>query len=126
MSRIYYTYPALYILLGLAVMMSFALLALRAPRCRLRPLLNSSPLSLQQLGTRDYIRDYIHTSRDNIAGLLEYKPVDAIKDIEVNGFVRSVRSQKRYHFVSLGDGSTLEPLQAVVPAYQAEGWEICV
>lgn len=30
---------------------------------------------------------------------------------------------KRAHFVSLGDGSSLDGVQAVVPADQAEGWE---
>lgn len=97
--------------------MSFIQLALRAPRCRFRP----SLISLQPLVTRNCS---IHTSRDTIAAILDSKPLDAINDVEVSGFVRSVRSQKRHHFVSLGDGSSLEPLQAVVPADQAEGWGI--
>ncbi|KAJ1325770.1 asparaginyl-tRNA synthetase [Microdochium nivale] len=44
--------------------------------------------------------------------------------ITVDGFVRSVRSQKRHSFVSLGDGSSLDALQAVVPADLAQGLAI--
>ncbi|KAF7198073.1 Asparagine--tRNA ligase, mitochondrial [Pseudocercospora fuligena] len=40
-------------------------------------------------------------------------------DIEVNGWVRSVRKQKRTAFIHLGDGSTTEPLQAVLKPEQA-------
>lgn len=33
----------------------------------------------------------------------------------VDGWVRSVRKQKRIAFAALGDGSTLSPLQVVLP-----------
>ncbi|KAI2603601.1 asparaginyl-tRNA synthetase [Hypoxylon fragiforme] len=42
-------------------------------------------------------------------------------DVYIDGFVRSVRAQKEIHFVTLSDGSSLEPLQAVVPVSQAKG-----
>jgi asparaginyl-tRNA synthetase len=38
----------------------------------------------------------------------------------VNGFVRSVRKQKRHAFAAIGDGSTVEPLQVVMTPPQAE------
>ncbi|EME77964.1 uncharacterized protein MYCFIDRAFT_57457 [Pseudocercospora fijiensis CIRAD86] len=42
-------------------------------------------------------------------------------EIEVTGWVRSVRTQKRVAFVHLGDGSTTEPLQAVLkPVHAAD------
>lgn len=42
--------------------------------------------------------------------------------VEVNGFVRSVRKQKRVAFAALSDGTTLEPLQIVLTPEQAEGY----
>ncbi|KAF1984501.1 asparaginyl-tRNA synthetase [Aulographum hederae CBS 113979] len=41
--------------------------------------------------------------------------------ISVNGFIRSVRKQKKHAFASIGDGSTLSPLQALLSPEQAEG-----
>ena len=41
--------------------------------------------------------------------------------ITVNGFVRSLRKQKRVAFAAIGDGSSLEPLQAVLSPEQANG-----
>ncbi|KAG9243006.1 asparaginyl-tRNA synthetase-like protein [Calycina marina] len=40
--------------------------------------------------------------------------------VEVNGRVRSVRRQKKWTFASIGDGTTLEPLQAIMTPEQAE------
>ncbi|KAF7169254.1 hypothetical protein CNMCM5623_002072 [Aspergillus felis] len=41
--------------------------------------------------------------------------------IKINGFVRSVRKQKRFAFAEITDGSTIEPLQAFLkPAQAAE------
>lgn len=43
------------------------------------------------------------------------------QEIQVNGFIRSVRKQKRFAFAEISDGSTVEPLQAVLkPAQAAE------
>jgi hypothetical protein len=39
----------------------------------------------------------------------------------VNGWVRSVRTQKHVAFVALGDGTTLKPLQVVLQPDQADG-----
>lgn len=52
-----------------------------------------------------------------IANLLER---DASSDqVEVNGWVRSVRKQKRIAFAALGDGSTIDSIQAVLKPEQA-------
>lgn len=97
--------------------MSFTPLALRAQRYRFRIPLNP----LQQLGTRTYKS----TERTRtIADLLDFKPPEPVPDTTANGWVRSVRAQKQHHFVSIGDGSSLVPIQAVVPPDQAEGWDI--
>lgn len=43
------------------------------------------------------------------------------KEIKINGFIRSVRKQKRFAFAEISDGSTVEPLQAILkPAQAAE------
>lgn len=43
------------------------------------------------------------------------------QEIKVNGFIRSVRKQKRFAFAEISDGSTVEPLQAILkPAQAAE------
>jgi len=57
----------------------------------------------------------------SVAQLLQWKPQEEIEDVVVNGFVRSVRGLKAHRFVSLGDGSSLAPLQAVVETDRAEG-----
>ncbi|KAI9772063.1 MAG: asparaginyl-tRNA synthetase [Geoglossum simile] len=41
--------------------------------------------------------------------------------VTVNGFVRSVRKQKSVAFAAIGDGTTVEPLQAVLSPSQADG-----
>ncbi|KAI2631298.1 asparaginyl-tRNA synthetase [Hypomontagnella submonticulosa] len=91
----------------------------------LLPLLRGAPLRKPlKLSSRLPPRAFISTIPSSIAGFLDFKPHEAVSDVKVDGFVRSVRAQKRYHFVSLGDGSSLESLQAVVPADQAEGLNI--
>lgn len=60
-------------------------------------------------------------ARRSIAKLLEWKPQEKASDVVVTGFIRSVRSMKSRSFVALGDGSSLAPLQAIVPMNQAEG-----
>jgi aspartyl/asparaginyl-tRNA synthetase len=42
--------------------------------------------------------------------------------VTVNGFVRSVRRQKRTAFAAIGDGSSLKSLQAVLTPEQADGY----
>ncbi|EKV06913.1 Asparaginyl-tRNA synthetase Slm5, putative [Penicillium digitatum PHI26] len=41
------------------------------------------------------------------------------QEIKVNGFIRSVRKQKRFAFAEISDGSTVEPLQAILNPAQA-------
>lgn len=59
----------------------------------------------------------------SIAECLRWEPESEEDNVVVQGYVRSVRGMKTHRFVSLGDGSSLAPLQAVVPAdtNQAEG-----
>lgn len=65
----------------------------------------------------------------NIASLLARSPASASLGVEqssggtirVNGFVRTVRKQKRVAFAAVGDGSSLESLQVVLNPEQAEG-----
>ncbi|KAH0363150.1 asparaginyl-tRNA synthetase, partial [Aureobasidium melanogenum] len=40
-------------------------------------------------------------------------------EIEVNGYVRTIRKQKRIAFAAVGDGSSLQPVQAVLTPDQA-------
>ncbi|KAI1100765.1 asparaginyl-tRNA synthetase [Jackrogersella minutella] len=79
---------------------------------------------LRLVPSRVISRAFISTAPSSIAGFLDFKPHDPVSDVKIDGFIRSVRAQKRYAFVSLGDGSSLESLQAVVPADQAEGLNI--
>lgn len=59
----------------------------------------------------------------SVAKLLDRKAGNEVGDVVVNGFVRSVRHMKSQSFVSLGDGSSLAPLQALVPPDRSEGCE---
>lgn len=78
----------------------------------------TSALSRRQISTN-------HGSPRSVAKLLELDPTAdagrAAAKVVVNGFVRSVRAMKSRYFVALGDGSSLAPLQALVPKEQAEG-----
>lgn len=75
---------------------------------RSRPFSSSPPLSGDTASTPP-----------SIASLLDRGPADA-NNVYVNGFIRSARSQKRRSFVAIGDGSTLEPLQALLSPEQAQ------
>ncbi|KAI1174512.1 asparaginyl-tRNA synthetase [Nemania sp. FL0916] len=66
-------------------------------------------------------RASISLSPVNISGLLALEPSEPVEDVNIQGYVRSIRAQKHHHFVALGDGSSLKSLQAVVPADKAEG-----
>jgi asparaginyl-tRNA synthetase len=51
-------------------------------------------------------------------------PQQTLQDNEtltINGYVRTVRKQKRIAFAAIGDGSTLQTVQAVLPPQLAEG-----
>lgn len=66
----------------------------------------------------------------NIAALLRPAPLSSSSQkppadgdqVMVNGFVRTVRKQKRIAFTAIGDGSTLQTVQAVMPPHLAEGF----
>jgi asparaginyl-tRNA synthetase len=58
----------------------------------------------------------------NIASLLKSSANDTNEsspEIEVNGYVRTIRKQKRIAFAAVGDGSSLQPVQAVLTPNQA-------
>ncbi|OTB00619.1 hypothetical protein M426DRAFT_65535 [Hypoxylon sp. CI-4A] len=91
----------------------------------LRPLLRgASTRNPLNIPSRSIRRAFISTAPTSIAEFLDFKPHEPVSDVKIDGFIRSVRAQKQHHFVSLGDGSSLESLQAVVPAAQAEGLHI--
>lgn len=50
-----------------------------------------------------------------IKSILDWKPEEKVCDVVVDGWVRSIRAMKTRAFIALGDGSSLAPLQAVVP-----------
>lgn len=52
------------------------------------------------------------TGAPGIVALLDR--TEPASNVEANGWVRSVRKQKKVAFAAIGDGSTLEPLQAVM------------
>jgi asparaginyl-tRNA synthetase len=43
-------------------------------------------------------------------------------NITINGFIRSIRNQKARSFAVIGDGTSLEPLQALLTPAQAQGY----
>jgi len=53
-----------------------------------------------------------HLKRVNVSQLLTQD--SEARDVDVYGWVRSLRKQKKVAFAALGDGSTLDPLQAVL------------
>lgn len=60
-----------------------------------------------------------HLERVNVARLLS-RPTEA-DSVDVYGWVRSLRRQKKVAFAAIGDGSTLDPLQAVLkPEHAAQ------
>ncbi len=70
---------------------------------------------------------YLHTGSSStpssIAHLLDRGPAEP-ENVVVNGFIRSIRNQKTRSFASLGDGSSLEPLQALLTPAQAHRSEL--
>ncbi|KXH34905.1 asparaginyl-tRNA synthetase [Colletotrichum simmondsii] len=60
-------------------------------------------------------RRYLSTApRRTVAQFLQWKPETEVKDVVVNGYVRSVRNMKTDRFVNIGDGSSRSPIQALV------------
>jgi asparaginyl-tRNA synthetase len=73
---------------------------------------------------RQEFRALKSTLPKTVADYLNWKPTEPAGCSHVDGYIRSVRAQKKWHFVSLGDGTSIDGLQAVVPADKAEGWDI--
>lgn len=93
-----------------------------AARVCLRPsrFSHQFPVRVQLPSRRHISAD--HGAPKSIARLLNWKPEAEARGVVVNGFIRSVRAMKARTFVALGDGSSLAPLQALVPTNQAEGY----
>lgn len=58
----------------------------------------------------------------SVKSFLEWKPEEEVHDVVIDGWVRSVRAMKKRAFVTLGDGSSLAPLQAVISGGDLEGY----
>ncbi|GJC88527.1 putative asparagine--tRNA ligase, mitochondrial [Colletotrichum liriopes] len=76
-----------------------------SPRRLGRSLLSTQPLGRRQLST---------VTRKTVAQFLDWKPETEVKDVVLNGYVRSVRNMKTERFVNVGDGSSRTPIQALV------------
>jgi aspartyl/asparaginyl-tRNA synthetase len=65
-------------------------------------------------------RRYIATSERvfTVAQLLK-QGASSDSDVTLNGFVRTIRKQKRVAFAAIGDGTSLEAVQAVLTPEQA-------
>lgn len=62
------------------------------------------------------------SKRKCIRNFLEWKPEEEVGNVVVDGWVRSVRAMKKRAFITLGDGSSLAPLQAVIPGGDLQGY----
>ncbi|KAK4124634.1 asparaginyl-tRNA synthetase [Parathielavia appendiculata] len=90
----------------------------------MRPAPPLRPSSVSRVLIRRHVpSSHRHVSQQaarSVAELLQWRPAQKADDVVVHGFVRSVRSMKTHRFVSLGDGSSLAPLQALVESKHAE------
>jgi asparaginyl-tRNA synthetase len=84
---------------------------MRAWRCA------RSNAQLPSLITKRYVSST--PGEAGIAGLLARQ--DDVEDSTVNGWIRSLRKQKKVAFAAIQDGSTIDSLQAVLKPEQAEG-----
>jgi aspartyl/asparaginyl-tRNA synthetase len=72
-----------------------------------------------------HVRRFYHSSDSpclTVAKLLNSSPSD--RNVTVNGFVRSIRNQKARSFAVIGDGTSLEPLQALLTPVQAQRYVV--
>ncbi|KAK1959879.1 asparaginyl-tRNA synthetase [Colletotrichum sublineola] len=65
----------------------------------------TQPLGRRQLST---------APRKTVAQFLDWKPETEVKDVVLNGYVRSVRNMKTERFINVGDGSSRTPIQALI------------
>jgi asparaginyl-tRNA synthetase len=67
---------------------------------------------VETLITRQLSTSRARLDRLNVASLLAKD--NEVEDVTVNGWVRSVRKQKKIAFAAVGDGSTIDSVQAVL------------
>lgn len=82
------------------------------------------PVYLPLAASRPRLRYSSTLAVPSVAALLgSSKPFAVAPDdkLSLHGFVRSVRKQKRVAFAAIGDGSSLQTVQAVLTPEQAEG-----
>ncbi|KAI7287679.1 asparaginyl-tRNA synthetase [Hortaea werneckii] len=73
---------------------------------------NCRAQQLLRTGERHFSTSRAHLKRVNVSQLLQQNA--EAKDVDVFGWVRSVRKQKKTGFAAVGDGSTVESVQAVL------------
>lgn len=66
--------------------------------------------------------EYVPRAKGRLQGLQQesLKSDDLLGELEVEGYVRSIRKQKRIAFAAIADGSNLQSVQAVLEPAQAE------
>lgn len=99
---------------------SQAMRAWRSASCGTRILRPSSKRALSYSRARQYESTSSRQKTQSIAELLESGA--AAEDVQVDGWVRSVRKQKRIAFAAVGDGSTVDSVQAVLKPEDAAGY----
>ena len=64
----------------------------------------------------------------SVAWMLRQKPTDAahaqllgLDEVVINGYIQSIRNQKQRSFAAIGDGSSMQTLQALLTPEQAKG-----
>lgn len=67
-----------------------------------------------------HARTIHHSANTNIIADLLDRRESAPDTAIVSGYVRTIRNQKNITFASIGDGSSLEPLQALLTPEQAQ------
>lgn len=71
------------------------------------------------LSRRPYTTSRVHQAQKIGISKLLQQNASSDQEVQVNGWIRSVRKQKRIAFAALGDGSTIDSLQAVLKPEQA-------
>ena len=110
--------------------MSLPVVRGRAFRLALRfPYVHATPTRCAQAPLSCRPRCISTLSPPSIAALLRQsqpqssaqQPSSSGETLTLHGFVRSVRKQKRIAFAAIGDGSSLQTVQAVLTPSQADG-----
>ncbi|KAK8168434.1 asparaginyl-tRNA synthetase [Phyllosticta citrichinensis] len=97
------------------------LLLLLRPLCP-RSALPSHTVRLLSTSSRSTIARLLNGDPSSSSSLAHHSPTPvAGETVSVNGWVRSVRKQKRIAFAAVGDGSSLAPLQVVMSPELATG-----